>query len=121
VTVCHGCGRSRQRCECLEIQLLSQVRLVGLPEPTREHRFHETRRWRFDFAWPDRMIALEVDGGTWSGGRHTRPGGYERDAEKLNTAATRGWRVLRVTSAMVKDGRALAVLEEILSDDVTVT
>lgn len=34
------------------------------PEFVREHRFHPTRRWRFDFAWPDEKVALEVEGGT---------------------------------------------------------
>lgn len=94
--------------------MLFQMRALGLPEPVREHRFHPVRRWRFDFAWPDRKIAVEVDGGTWSGGRHSRGGGYEKDAEKLNAAAVDGWRILRVTSAMVKDGRAIAVVDDML-------
>lgn len=117
MTECQGCGRPRNRCECLEMRLLFQLRALGLPEPVREHRFHPVRRWRFDFAWPDRKIAVEVDGGTWSGGRHSRGAGYEKDAEKLNTATLDGWRVLRVTSAMVKDGRAIAVVDDMLKAD----
>lgn len=114
MTACHACGRPRNRCECLERRLLFHIRAVGLPEPERELRFHPTRRWRFDFAWPDRKIAVEVDGGTWTGGRHTRPGGFEKDAEKINAATLLGWRVIRVTSAMVGDGRAIDVVETIL-------
>jgi very-short-patch-repair endonuclease len=96
----------------LEELLAWQIRAAGLPEPTRELRFAPPRRWRLDFAWPEHMLALEVDGGTWTGGRHTRPAGFEADAEKLNTAIVLGWRVLRATGAMVKDGRALQWVED---------
>ena len=70
--------------------------------------------WKFDFAWPDRMIAAEVDGGTWSGGRHVRGAGYEGDCIKLNYAASMGWKVFRYTGAMVTDGRAFAQLNDVL-------
>lgn len=89
-------------------------RAAGLPEPSTELRFHPTRKWRFDFAWLDRRLAVEVDGGAFIQGRHTRGVGYERDCEKLNAAALLGWRVLRFTTGMVEDGRALAVLQEAL-------
>lgn len=72
-----------------------------------EHRFHPKRRWRFDFAWPSRMVALEVEGGTYAGGRHTRGAGYAADIEKYNEAALCGWRVLRADAKQVADGRAL--------------
>lgn len=48
-------------------------------------------------------VAVECDGGTYSGGRHTRGDGYRRDAEKLNAAAALGWRVFRVTADMLRD------------------
>ena len=57
---------------------------------------------------------MEVEGGTWSWGRHVRPDGFERDAEKYNAAALAGWRVLRFTGKMVEDGRALATLRQAL-------
>lgn len=94
--------------------LAFQCRAAGLPQPTLEHRFHPTRRWRLDLAWPDRQLYVEVDGGTWIGGRHSRGAGYERDCEKLNAAALAGWRGLRFTTAMVKDGRALESLQRAL-------
>jgi hypothetical protein len=78
---------------------------------SREHRFAPPRRWRFDFAWPAQRIALEIEGGSWAGGRHVRGRGYEADCEKYSEAALRGWRVLRATPGMVRDGRALALLE----------
>lgn len=98
-----------------EESMAVQIRAVKLPAPKREHRFAAPRRWRFDFAWPDRWVALEVEGGTHSGGRHVRGDGFERDCEKYNAAALRGWTVLRVTSAMVRDGRALALVEAALA------
>lgn len=85
---------------------------AGLPAPTLEHRFAPPRRWRFDYAWPDQRIALEIEGGTWSGGRHVRGRGYENDCIKYNQAVLLGWTVLRVTTSMLRDGRALALLEQ---------
>lgn len=66
-------------------------------ECVREHRFHPSRMWRFDYAIPERRIALEVEGGVWTQGRHTRPRGFLGDMEKYNAAAVLGWRVVRTT------------------------
>lgn len=99
-----------------EEELASQLKLVGLPRPVREYKFAADRRWRFDFAWPTRMVALEVDGGVWIAGRHTRGQGFANDIEKLNHAVWAGWRVYRVTPEMVSDGRARALMERVLSD-----
>jgi len=96
----------------LELEFLSQVRLAGLPEPEREYRFHPTRRWKFDFCWPSKMVAVELEGGTWTGGRHTRPVGFEKDCEKYNEAAIMGWKVLRFTVNMVRSGEALTKTEQ---------
>ncbi|OUV76667.1 MAG: hypothetical protein CBC83_00170 [Flavobacteriales bacterium TMED123] len=67
----------------------------------REYRFHETRRWRFDFALLDFGIAIEVEGGIFSQGRHTRGRGYTQDLLKYNAAVTLGWKVLRYTTAQI--------------------
>ena len=61
-----------------------------------EYKFHPERKWRFDFAFPVAMVAVEVEGGTWIGGRHTNPKGFEADTEKYNTAESMGWHVLRI-------------------------
>lgn len=79
--------------------------------PTPEYRFHATRRWRFDFAWPDRKVALEVEGGVFIQGRHSRGVGMVKDMEKYGEAAVQGWRVLRVTPKQVIDGTALRLVE----------
>jgi hypothetical protein len=67
----------------------------GLPEPVAEHKFHNERKWRFDYAWPDKKVALEVEGGIWCGGRHVSPQGFIKDMDKYNAAAVLGWRILR--------------------------
>lgn len=64
-------------------------------ECIKEHKFHPTRKWRFDYAIPQHRIAIEVEGGVWTGGRHTSPKGFLNDMEKYNTATMMGWRVLR--------------------------
>jgi len=102
-------GRSRW-----EELLALQVAAAGLPAPEREYRFDRKRRWRFDFAWPGRMLALEVEGGLWGRGRHTRPRGFSADAEKYNSAALAGWTVLRVTPEMVRSGEAVRMVGEAL-------
>lgn len=61
----------------------------------REFRFHPERKWRFDAAWPEAKVAVELEGGIWSRGGHVRGSGYRRDMEKYNAAAALGWVVLR--------------------------
>jgi len=98
----------------LEATLAFHIRTAGLPEPEREYRFHPVRRWRFDFAYPDKMIAIECEGGTWSGGRHSRGQGFEDDCIKYNTAAIMGWTVLRFTGKLINNWYAISVIEEAL-------
>lgn len=81
----------------LEQRYLAQLVEAGLAEGMRrELRFCPPRLFRWDFAWPDRAVAVEIHGATWAGGRHGRGGGIESDAEKLAHAALLGWRVLIV-------------------------
>jgi very-short-patch-repair endonuclease len=98
----------------LEDSLVWQCKAAKLPAPVREHRFAPPRRWRFDLSWPDRKLAVEVEGGSFVAGRHSRGAGMEADMEKYNTAALMGWFVLRVNNHMVEDGRALAWVEQAL-------
>lgn len=94
-----------------EKAFLLQVRAADLPAPVEQLRFHPTRRWRLDFAWPDEKLAVEIDGGVFSGGRHTRGTGYTEDCSKLNEAAVLGWSVLRFTTGMVRQRMALTAVE----------
>lgn len=87
---------------------------AGLPMPVQEHRFHETRRWRFDHAWLSEKVALEIEGGVWSGGRHTRGAGFKKDMEKYNTATRMGWRVVRVTPDQLNQRETIEMIQELL-------
>ena len=80
-----------------------------------EYRFHPTRKWRFDLAFPDPLIALEVDGGAWVSGRHNRPIGQRNDNEKINEAQLLGWQVYRVDWSQVRKGEAYTLLKRALS------
>lgn len=60
-----------------------------------EYKFHDKRKWRFDYANPELKIAVEQEGGVWVLGRHSRGKGFLNDMEKYNTATIMGWRVLR--------------------------
>lgn len=68
-----------------------------IPSPVPEFRFHPVRKFRWDWAWPEYRLALEVEGGVWSGGAHGRGTGIVRDMEKSSVGAAEGWRVIRVT------------------------
>lgn len=99
--------QARAKREALELTLLHQLRALGLTDGlVQQHKFSDTRNWRFDFAWPDLKLAMEVDGGTWVGGAHSRGSGIERDCEKLAAAVTFGWRVMRCTTGQVSRGVA---------------
>lgn len=72
-------------------------RAMGLPQPEREFRFHVKRLWRFDYAWVEWRVALEVEGLVRPGmkSRHTTNAGYKGDMEKYNEAGLGGWLVVR--------------------------
>lgn len=107
-----------------EDDLVGQMRYYRLsghsrfPEPVREWRFAPPRQWRFDFAWPELMVACEVEGGIWvkpregeqGGGGHNRGKAFLDDMEKYSEAAIRGWMVIRVDPDAVKNGKALTLI-----------
>lgn len=73
------------------------------PAPEPELRFAPPRRWRFDFAWPDQKVAVEIHGAVWTSGRHTRGAGFSMDRMKMNTAQLRGWLCLEFTTTMLSE------------------
>lgn len=124
---------SRRRVHVVTID--AQLAVAGLPVPMTEFRFHPTRKWRFDYAWPLFKVALEIEGGAHGrliiigsgierrggkdlgitsgtrirvGGRHQSGPGFEADITKYNAAAVAGWAVLRGTTRQVRDGETLA-------------
>ena len=91
-----------------------QLRALNLPAPQAEYKFHPTRRWRFDYAWPEFRCALEVEGGVWSRGRHTRGSGFRGDMEKYNSATTDGWAIVRCEPSDLRNGKAAKLVEQLL-------
>ena len=74
----------------------------GLNVPAREYIFHPTRKWRIDFAWPEEKLAVEIEGGIYSHGRHTRATGFLGDIEKYNALTELNWSLLRYPADMKK-------------------
>lgn len=88
--------------------------IYGIPTPETEYRFHPTRKWRLDYAWPTcNKVAVEIEGGAWSGGRHTRGSGFVKDMEKYNEAQRLGWQVFRFTPQQLQKGDAQAFMKVI--------
>lgn len=79
-------------------EISSALKTLGVEHQT-EYKFLHDRRFRFDIAIPEKMLAIEFEGGIFSGGRHTRGAGYAKDAKKYNLAVRYGWKLLRYTSA----------------------
>lgn len=104
----------------LELELLSHLELMKLT-PELQHRFHPERRWRFDFAFPDERVAVEVDGAIFAAengteaGRHARGAGRCADMEKRNAAAELGWLVLCYGPPHVRSGEAALQVERIVA------
>lgn len=82
----------------------------GIPHPEPEFRFHATRRWKLDFAWVPQKVALEIQGGIFTQGRHTRGASLLKEYEKLNTAAAMGWRFLFSTPGQLRDGSIFPII-----------
>jgi very-short-patch-repair endonuclease len=98
-----------------ETWMAAQLDAAGIKYET-QHRFHPPRRWTFDFVihqGGEYLFAVEVEGGQWIGG-HKRGAAADTDLEKFNQAELDGWMVLRFSTSMVDDGRALATIREAL-------
>lgn len=88
--------------------------IYDIPTPEKEFKFHPVRRWRFDYAWISRKVAVEIDGGIWTRGRHSRGAGMLQDNEKLNEAQRLDWKVFRFTPQQLKKGEAQEYMRSIL-------
>jgi len=71
--------------------------------PVLEYRFAPPRRFKFDMAFPELMIAIEYEGLNSAKSRHTTFTGYTNDCSKYNLATLKGWRVLRYTAKNYKE------------------
>lgn len=98
----------------LESKLVQQIKWAGLPEPTLQFRAVPGRKFRWDLAYPEKMLLVEVQGGIWNVGAHSSGVGINRDLEKANLATLLGYRCLLVTSNHIRSGQALAWIQEAL-------
>ena len=87
----------------------------GAPES--EHQFHPTRKWRMDFAYPNILIGIEIEGLVYDGGisRHTNNEGYKEDARKYNSAAVLGWLILRFTPDQLNKTETFEIIKQAFS------
>ncbi len=92
--------------------ILSQHLRTLKIEFEQEFKFHPTRKWRADFHLKGKKVLVEVEGGIWSNGRHTRGKGYLGDLDKYNAATMMGYQVIRFSTEQVKSGKAI---EQILN------
>lgn len=114
----------------LEDNLFAFLRGIRCPEPQRQYQFDPARKWQIDFAWPEVMLAVEIDGGTKGkavtchscgvkvralkangrpgrelriGGGHSRGKSHEAQYEKQNAMVLAGWTVLRYCSQQIHE------------------
>lgn len=99
----------------LEHALYVRLERAGLPLGEGQYRFVTGRLYRFDRAWPDQMCAVEIQGGLWVNGAHSRGSGVERDCLKLSIAAALGWRCLPISKAMIESGQAIELIAQALA------
>ena len=98
-----------------ESELVIQLKALKI-EFEQEFKFHAKRKWRADFHITGKKLLVEVEGGIWSGGRHTRGKGYLGDMEKYNAATVMGYRVIRFSTEQVKSGLAVQQIEKMVGD-----
>ena len=76
-----------------------QLILHNIDIPESEYMFAKElkRKFRFDYCYPKKKLAIEIEGGIWINGRHNRASGFIKDMEKYNIACILGYRILRFT------------------------
>lgn len=79
-----------------------------------EFKFHPVRKWRADFLITGYSILIEVEGGVFVNGGHSRGKAYTNNCEKYNTAATMGYYVIRSTTDQVKSGECVKFVEDMM-------
>lgn len=101
----------------LERTLLFLMKTEKLPTPEQEVQVVPDRKFRFDFAYPEQRVAVEVEGITKFGpaiGRHQSFDGFTKDCEKYNIAALNGWLVIRVTRQHIESLKAIEWIRDAL-------
>ena len=60
-----------------------------------EYKFNSLRKFKFDYANLRLKIAIEIEGGIYTGTGHAKTGKYLKDMKKYNMASIKGWILLR--------------------------
>lgn len=94
-----------------EETLALHLRAAKLPAGSRQFEFAKSRgrNWRFDFCWPDRSLAVEIEGA-----QHGIKRRFRGDLDKYLAAQLLGWTLLRFSPRQVESGLALDVLFPLL-------
>lgn len=72
------------------------------PTPERQFKFHPERRFRYDFAWPQIKLCVDIQGGSFVNGGHSRGLGQQNDHSKHNEAQRLGFQVLQFGTVEMK-------------------
>lgn len=94
-------AKAEREASPLAAQFEQTWRALKGPELVKEYRFHPTRKWAADYCHEASRTLIELEGGTWAGGRHTRGDGYAADCEKYNAALIQRYSVFRLATGMV--------------------
>lgn len=95
----------------LEAQIIRALQTAGLPMPTAQHRVKVgSARYRVDLAYPEQMLAIEIDSWTY----HRWRSAFDRDRAKRNDLTLLGYGVLQVTDGM-SDGQIVDLIERALA------
>lgn len=92
---------------------------MGMDGCVAEYRFHPTRRWRCDYAFPEIKLCIEIDGGVWMSAhgkksRHFYGKGAIADMEKMNSLTENGYFLLRYQPQKIDYTQILKVYNVLL-------
>jgi len=107
----------RKAADDIRMKFIQKVKLLLNLEVMPEYKFHPNRQWRIDYAIPSLKVAIEVEGGIWSNGRHTRGSGFIRDMEKYNALSLSGWTLIRVTPKSLFDLKTIENVQKCIKND----
>ena len=102
----------------MKLDFLTQIKLNGLPKPVPEFKFHPTRKWRADWAWPEEKLIVEMEGGIFGNCRRMQKSGWHQsisgmldDKNKYNEMNMLGYSLLRFIPSEIKDGTAVRMIK----------
>ena len=103
----------------MKLDFSTQIKLAGLPMPQAEFRFHPTRRWLADWAWPEHKLIVEIEGGIFGNQKNGQKNGWHQsisgmldDMAKYNQMTMLGYWLLRFVPSGIENGKALYLVEE---------